>query len=100
MFYNPFRTASFEWNEEKNRRNLEIHGICFEDAQRAFLDSNALIFEDLTHSSNEARYFSYGEIDGVVVTVRFTYRGDKIRIFGAGYWRKGKKLYEEKNCLY
>jgi hypothetical protein len=34
--------------------------------------------------------------DGII-TVRFTYRYGKIRIFGAGYWRKGKKEYEKKN---
>jgi hypothetical protein len=31
-----------------------------------------------------------------IITVRFTYRNGKIRLFGAGYWRKGKKAYEEK----
>jgi len=28
---------------------------------------------------------------------RFTYREDKIRIFGAGYWRKGRFYYEKKD---
>jgi len=28
------------------------------------------------------------------LTVRFTYRGSVIRIIGAGYWRKGRKIYE------
>jgi hypothetical protein len=28
--------------------------------------------------------------------VRFTYRKGIIRISGAGYWRKGKKIYEKK----
>jgi hypothetical protein len=31
--------------------------------------------------------------------VRFTVRGDAIRIFGAGYWRKGKKIYEQENGI-
>jgi hypothetical protein len=29
--------------------------------------------------------------------VRFIQRGDRIRIIGAGYWRKGKQLYEKTN---
>jgi len=29
--------------------------------------------------------------------MRFTYRSVVIRIFGAGYWRKGKKIYEREN---
>ena len=30
-----------------------------------------------------------------ILTVRFTYREHLIRIIGAGYWRRGKKAYEE-----
>ncbi|PIQ81816.1 MAG: hypothetical protein COV76_06885 [Candidatus Omnitrophica bacterium CG11_big_fil_rev_8_21_14_0_20_64_10] len=29
-----------------------------------------------------------------ILTVRFVYRSGKIRIFGAGYWRGGRKYYE------
>jgi hypothetical protein len=36
-------------------------------------------------------------VDGGVMTVRFTYRDGRIRIFGAGYWRKGKQVYEQQN---
>jgi hypothetical protein len=32
--------------------------------------------------------------------VRFTYRGSVIRIFGAGYWRKGKQIYEQANQIH
>jgi len=34
------------------------------------------------------------------MTVRFTIRGDKVRIIGAGYWRRGKAFYEEANQLH
>jgi uncharacterized protein len=44
---------------------------------------------------SERRYFCIGKVDGEVLTVRFTWRRGKIRIFGAGYWRKGKQVYEE-----
>jgi hypothetical protein len=33
------------------------------------------------------------------MTVRFAHRGGKIRIFGAAFWRKGKKRYEKENCI-
>lgn len=56
-----------------------------------------VIAEDLTHSEDEPRYFCFGE--GDVLTVRFTYRGGVIRIFGAGYWRKGKTIYERENQI-
>lgn len=53
--------------------------------------------EDLGHSGSEQRYFCFGFADGGVMTVRFTYRGSRIRIIAAGYWRKGKTLYEQEN---
>jgi len=31
------------------------------------------------------------------MTVRFTWRDGRIRIIGAGYWRKGRKVYDETN---
>lgn len=58
------------------------------------------IAEDLTHSEIEKRYFCFGEVEGGILTVRFTYRGDVIRIFGAGYWRKGKVIYERENQIH
>ena len=70
----------------------------FEDAQKAFLDPNRLIYKDLDHSTNkEIRYYCLGKIGDKVCTVRFTYRSKIIRIFGAGYWRKEKKIYETTN---
>lgn len=38
-------------------------------------------------------------MDGVL-TVRFTYRQQTIRIIGAGYWRKGKAIYEQQNQIH
>jgi hypothetical protein len=38
-----------------------------------------------------------GEVDGGILTVRFTYRNEIIRIFGAGYWKKGKIREESVN---
>lgn len=89
----------FEWSETKNRINIEKHGISFYDAQYAFADTNRLILEDIGHSTDERRYFCIGKINDGIVTVRFVQREDKIRIFGAGYWRKGKKIYEKKSKI-
>lgn len=93
--YNHMRQPDFEWDEAKDRANRAKHGVGFEDAQRAFFDPCRVIAEDLSHSSSEQRYFCFGEVDGGVMTVRFTWRAGRIRIFGAGYWRKGKKIYEQ-----
>jgi uncharacterized DUF497 family protein len=88
---------SFEWDEAKDRLNRIKHGVSFTEAQDAFFDPRRFIAEDLEHSGTERRYFCFGRAGGGVMTVRFTWRGGCIRIFGAGYWRKGKKLYEQQN---
>jgi len=87
----------FEWNDNKNKENQKKHGVSFEFAQYAFADDNRVVLEDLAHSSEEKRYYCIGKIRDGIVTVRFTYRQNVIRIIGAGYWRKGKKIYEEQN---
>ena len=95
-----FDRSSFEWDERKNEDNIRKHGIPFELAQFAFADPNRLILKDLEHSNHEMRYFCIGQIEDGIVTVRFTYRNKVIRIFGAGYWRKGKQLYEKNNNIH
>jgi hypothetical protein len=41
------------------------------------------------------RYFCIGRVGNRIMTVRFSCRNGKIRIYGAGYWRKGRRYYEE-----
>lgn len=89
--------AGFEWDDRKNAANRDKHGVSFEKAQHAFLDPQRVIAEDTTHSAGESRYFCFGWVDGGVLTVRFTHRESVIRIIGAGYWRKGKAIYEQQN---
>ncbi len=88
---------SFEWDPDKDIENQMKHGVSFEEAQLAFQDPNRIFAPDKTHSFNEDRYYCIGKVGEAILTVRFTYRGETIRIYGAGYWRKGKKVYEEKN---
>jgi uncharacterized DUF497 family protein len=64
------------------------------DAQRAFLDPQRVIARHLSHSKSEPRFYCFARLEDWIVTVRFTYRDGVIRIFGAGYWRRGKRLYE------
>ena len=92
---------SFEWNDAKNLENQRKHGVSFYEAQHAFLDKNRVIAEDLSHSSKEKRFYCFGlnEAGTGIITVRFTYRSGRIRIIGAGYWRKGKKIYEQSNSI-
>ncbi|MFH1262839.1 MAG: BrnT family toxin [Pseudomonadota bacterium] len=92
-----FVVGIFEWDVEKERGNVEKHGVDFLMAMQAFLDEERLIATDELHSEREPRFFCVGQAKGQVLTVRFTRRGRRIRILGAGYWRKGRALYEKAN---
>lgn len=94
------KKTTFEWNEEKDKENQAKHGISFLTAQQAFLDPHRVIVEDISHSTEEDRYYCMGRVDEGILTVRFTYRRSVIRIYGAGYWRKGRKVYEDQNNIY
>ena len=94
------RRSNFEWDSAKDQLNQKKHGVSFALAQLAFLDHNRVILEDMEHSDDEKRYYCIGRVPGGIMTVRFTYRNKIIRIIGAGYWRKGKKIYERENKIY
>jgi hypothetical protein len=87
--------GDFVWNVHKEKANILKHRVDFHCAVRAFRDPEREIFKDETHSILEDRYFCLGKIDGRILTVRFVYRGGRIRILGAGYWRKGREIYEQ-----
>jgi uncharacterized DUF497 family protein len=91
---------TFQWDEKKNLENFKEHHVSFEEAQYAFLDPQRIIALDLKHSDDETRYFCFGKFGDGILTVRFTYRNNEIRIIGAGYWRKGKKIYEKENKIH
>ncbi len=93
-------TASFDWDRKKDQQNQKKHGVPFAKAQYAFADARRVVAEDLSHGSSGKRYFCFGWVDGGVMTVRFTYRGEAIRIYGAGYWRRGKRIYERENQVH
>lgn len=89
----------FEWDDKKNSDNIIKHGVSFYQAQYVFADSDRVILEDLAHSQSEKRFYCLGKVGDGIITVRFTYRKNRIRIIGAGYWRKGKQVYEAKNKI-
>ena len=90
----------FDWDTEKDAENQQKHGVTFSRAQYAFDDPQRVIAKDVTHSQTEERFYCFGEVDGGVLTVRFTYRASIIRIIGSGYWRKGKAIYERENQIH
>jgi uncharacterized DUF497 family protein len=91
--------GAFVWSRSKNLLNVQRHGLRFEDAIMVFWDPRCIILEDPAHSLVEERLFCVGRIGRDIATVRFTYRHGRVRIIGAGYWRKGRKLYEKQKDL-
>ena len=90
----------FEWDPEKDLDNFARHGVSFFQAQIAFADERCIVVDDADHSTAEPRYYCFGRIEEGILTVRFTMRANAIRIIGAGFWRKGKAVYERENSLY
>lgn len=89
--------SHFEWDEQKDLANQAKHGVSFQLAQHAFSDPHRIIAKDVEHSQGEERFYCFAIVNGGVLTVRFTYRDKIIRIFGPGYWRQGKAVYEQEN---
>ena len=91
---------SFEWDAAKDLENQAKHGVAFDTAKHAFADSQRLIADDLEHSWQEKRFYCFGRVANRILTVRFTYRQNAIRIIGAGYWRRGRAAYEKENQIH
>lgn len=91
---------SFDWDPSKDLLNQLKHRVSFYEAQFAFADPRRVIAEDLSHSSeDERRFYCFGRTGEGILTVRFTWRDGIIRIIGAGYWRRGKRIYEQQNQI-
>ena len=89
--------SDFTWDLGKQALNIQKHGVDFYTASLVFEDPKRRMAFDDEHGAGERRVFCFGLVHGRILTVRFVYRDGKIRIFGAGYWRKGAKYYAEKN---
>ena len=89
----------FEWDEAKAVSNLAKHGVPFIEAVAAFADPRRVILPDSDHSRSEPRWYCMGRVGDAILTVRFTRRSGRVRIIGAGYWRRGKRIYETQNPI-
>lgn len=52
----------FEYDEIKNQKNIQKHGISFKNAARVFFDYDRIEFYDENHSDQEDRYNTIGDI--------------------------------------
>ena len=82
----------FEWDENKNQKNIEKHGISFERAKSIF-DYRVLTRIDDRYDYGETRDISLGLLEGVtIIAVVHTKREDKIRFISA---RKANREEQE-----
>ena len=86
----------FEWDEAKNRLNIEKHGVSFEQAALIF-DGFTVDRIDSRFDYGESRELSIGLLEGVaVLVVVHTDRDGVCRIISARQARKDeRKRYEQ-----
>lgn len=73
----------FEWDDGKAQTNLAKHGVSFEAARRVFDDAFAFERSDVGSKDGETRYLTTGMVNGVLLTVVYTERGERVRIISA-----------------
>lgn len=86
----------FEWDELKNRKNIEKHGVSFEQASQIF-EGFTLDAIDDRFDYGEERTISIGTISGIaIVTVVHTDRSGRCRIISARPAKKSERnIYNE-----
>ncbi len=87
----------FEWDPNKDKKNLKTHGITFDEASTVFKDTLSLTIYDPLHSESEDRFVLIGNsYKNRLLVVIHTEQEDKVRIISA---RKAttneRKQYEE-----
>ena len=88
----------FEWDAAKATRNEADHGVTFDVATLVFADPFALEWRDDREDYGEDRYVVLGMVDGRVLYVAYTMRGDAIRIISArGAEPNERRRYHEEN---
>jgi uncharacterized DUF497 family protein len=79
----PGFPAGFQWDEAKNRANIEKHGLDFRDAVRVF-EKPTLDRVDRRGDYGETRTDSLGDLDGLIVAnVTHTDQNGEIRLISA-----------------
>lgn len=86
----------FEWDENKNEKNIERHGIDFQDAHIIF-GHPLLLKTDTRKDYGEKRLVGLGQLFEIEVVIIFTKRADNIRVISIRRANKNeRKVYQEK----
>jgi len=86
----------FEWDPEKENKNIQKHGVSFHEGATVFGDPFSWTFPDPDHSVNECRYLTFGvSSGGKTLMVSHTDRGKKIRLINARKTTSHERRYYE-----
>lgn len=77
------RDDDFEWDDAKAATNLTNHGVSFERARLVFSDPLAVGEIDDREDYGEDRFTLVGMVEGILIFVAWTERGDRVRIISA-----------------
>jgi uncharacterized protein len=89
----------FEWDSQKAKRNIEKHGIGFDEVSTAFQDPLSATIDDPLHSGDEERFVLIGQsIRNRLLVVVHTERGGSIRIISARLATKNERCQYEENA--
>lgn len=74
----------FEWDDTKAERNLDKHGVTFEESATVFRDELGRIVADVPHSVEENRFVLIGRsVAGRILTVVYVERDERLRLISA-----------------
>jgi uncharacterized DUF497 family protein len=81
--------VEFEWDEAKRLRIMAARRLDFLDASLLF--DGRPIMTELTPRNEEERWLSVGKIEGLLIAIVWTWRGERIRIITMRRARDGEK---------
>ena len=86
------KDVAFEWDDRKAAANERKHAVTFEMARDIFKDPFAIDELDQREDTSEERFLITGMVEGHMLAVAYTMRGDRIRIISA----RGAEPYEQR----
>jgi uncharacterized protein len=93
----------FEWDPNKERMNIQKHGVSFEDASYVLADPHALNKYDDEHSDEEDRWVLLDRsLSQIILVVIHTFQDEEgseyVRIVSARKATKGEQQTYEQGC--
>lgn len=93
-----WKIVGFDWDDENILKNEIKHGLKWQVIEEVFFNEPLIIVEDFKHSDGECRCLALGKIDnGLLTSVIFTIRDNKIRIISARPTSKKERAFYEKD---